>query len=658
MVITIWSCKNKRRRGFIGLVTFLIILSELISSVFLFLITEVKADPNLEQLKIKEIELGKYAFKSLNGDVIEIGTEKHSPPQPYLKLEKWDGEVSFKIDIPYGKEATETLNNNKLTYSNHKYDIQFYPREPEEIEEEIAGELHSFKQNEQGGVEFDTILYEKPESNIFEFSIETKGLKFYYQPPLHPDHPTWADTDGDGIADSFRPENVVGSYAVYHETQDKFFKTKEEAEKYKTGIAFHIYRPKVKDSSGKEIWGELNIDEQKGTLTITIDQSWLDNAVYPVNIDPNFGYETIGGTTYRIAYKSGSGPPAIACDRRGTAWNIPEAGTADSISAYTSGDGAVDMTVAINEKDSEGANSHGEIAKKENLAVSGTAGWKTFTLASESLSSGVDYILDIIGDGNDFVWEDFVYKYAYVYGNADGITSYYEGYSSTYTVENPWTVSPEATAVKYSIYCTYSPTKMVEVSAAVLESLSFSIEGVTNANCDTTFGTFDGPNSTATSVPYGLLSSLDTFHHACQDLTVSTNAGGGYSTTVHETTNLRDDSIPANIPDSQGDNSVMSETTTDTWATATYNGFAYTCADISGSDCDMTATTLYRQFACLGTGDECDPGEGSETAQIVMQNSGTVSNNKSRIQYKVSISITQAAGSYSNTIVYITTPTY
>ncbi|KPJ57410.1 hypothetical protein AMJ49_00515, partial [Parcubacteria bacterium DG_74_2] len=504
----IFSYKNKEKRVFISLVTILIILLELVGSVLLFPIEGAKAEPNfanLEELKIKEIEPEKYAFKSLSEDVIEIGTEKHSPPQPYLKLEKWDEEVSLKINIPFAVEDKIVLDENKVRYQG-KVDIEFYPREPEEIEEEIAGELHSFKQNKQGGVEFDTILYQKPESNIFEFSIETKGLKFYYQPPLDPDHPTWADENGNGIADSFRPENVVGSYAVYHEIQDKFFKTEEEAEKYKVGKVFHIYRPKVEDVEGNEIWADLNIDKAKGTLIITIDQSWLDNASYPVKVDPNFGYETEGGTSYNLHAIS-----AGFWKRAGTAWEMPAAGIAGSLSAYIGGGNSfADFTAGINQKDSEGTDSHGEIEYKENLDCDAADHWETFILAGTSfLSIGVDYILNIEATGGTS------FQAYYVYGDANEVTSYIEQYGD-FTWESPWDVSPEGTAVKYSIYCTYNEQD-ITVQAFVSAWLSFTVSPTTTPLSPDLVDTGGG-------LHYG--SSTDI------TLSVGTNAAQGWNITI------------------------------------------------------------------------------------------------------------------------------
>lgn len=255
------------------------------------------------------------------------------------------------------------------------------------------------------------------------------------------------------------------------------------------------------------------------------------------------------------------------------------------------------------------------------------------------------------------------------YDDATGETG-----GAAYSFSTSGITNPSATSTYYARVASYSDTGCttgvdsgvtafailygVSVSATVAETLNFAVGSVTNDNCDTYFGVLAGPNSTSSSVAYGELSSTDTFYHACNDLTVSTNAGNGYAVTGQETTSLYDSGTDTTIDDA-GVETSMSESATDLWATTTDNGFGYACADISGSDCSMTSTSWYREFACMSSTDsECNPGSGSETAQTLMENAGDVSGNQSRIEYKVNVSGTQAAGSYSNTIVYIATPTY
>ena len=343
-----------------------------------------------------------------------------------MKLNRWNGEVSLKIIIPYGEKSTPTLKENVLLFSSPKYEVLFYPKEPEEIVER-GGENREYKfiQNENGGVEFDTILKEKPNSNILEFPIETRGLKFYYQPPLNPYHPTWADTNGDGIADTFRPQSVVGSYAVYHKSEDKFLKTKEEAEKYKTGKAFHIYRPKAVDSAGNETWCDLKIDEMRSVLIVTIPQEFLEKAVYPVRVDPNFGYET-KGASHTWLYE----------DIAGSWFTCPENGIAESITAYHDDWGAGDE-YAIYKKSDNSLVGHTESGTGQK-----SAGWYTFNFSEPKpfLLGGTDYWLVLWGTANTYYWYDSETGKG---GRQDDVSKW----------PDPW--NPTSEDKKYSIYCTY-----------------------------------------------------------------------------------------------------------------------------------------------------------------------------------------------------------
>ena len=252
-----------------------------------------------ETLSIKEINPAKYELKTLDGSFIEIGSERHSPPMPYVKLNKYDGEVSLRLDIPYvRKDNPGKFENNKLIWSNDEYDVVFYSKSPKQIDEtDSKGEVHSYTINESGGVEFDLVLKEKPAANKFDFNLTTNNLDFYYQPALNEtgkDNCTTTECyDENGSIIAYRPENVVGSYAVYY--------SGKKDNEYKTGKAFHIYRPLVYDAKKSSIWGKLDIDEKKKILSVEVNEDWLDKAVYPVVIDPNIGYETIGASTANIS---------------------------------------------------------------------------------------------------------------------------------------------------------------------------------------------------------------------------------------------------------------------------------------------------------------------------------------------------------------------
>jgi len=235
---------------------------------------------------------------------VEIGDSKSPDFKNQLKVLRWDNECNFSVrlidnetDVPIIK--TE---GNKIKLVKEKIETHFYPTKIGEKKETDA-------------YEFEVILKEKPKTNKVEMSIETKGLKFFYQPEL-------TQKEKDGGAN--RPEDVIGSYAVYHESKQGDY-SKMGLKNYRAGKAFHIYRPKIIDSVGTEVWGELNIDIEKKLLTVKISQEFLDNAVYPVKhaAGLEFGYHNDGSTTYSKS------------ERRihGYKFSLGSDGTATSISA-------------------------------------------------------------------------------------------------------------------------------------------------------------------------------------------------------------------------------------------------------------------------------------------------------------------------------------
>ncbi len=131
------------------------------------------------------------------------------------------------------------------------------------------------------GFEFEIILKNKPKSNVIPLTVRTKELAFHYQ----------AELTAEERLTSHRPVNVVKSYAAYHMSKSN--------NAYGTGKAFHIYRPWAVDATGRRIWCDFDPDwDGRGDLNITISQDFLDSAVYPVIIDPTFGYSEQGPSTY------------------------------------------------------------------------------------------------------------------------------------------------------------------------------------------------------------------------------------------------------------------------------------------------------------------------------------------------------------------------
>lgn len=386
---------------------------------------------------VKQINPTTYEVEMPSGDKVEIGNREAVSFKPHIKLNRWGGECFIKVGLPAAENITPGIEAGRVKWRGQKIGTRFYPLEPKVVTTKDAnGRDVPFTQNELGSFEFEIILKEKPATNKIILDIDTKGLRFSYQPPLHPDHPTWNEK-------AFCPENVVGSYAVYHATKKN--------NEYMAGKAFHIYRPIAEDALGNEVWCAIQFDKYIAptSLTLTIPQQFLDEATYPITIDPNLGFTGIGGNVQAIA----ENPGVPVSTRVGSAWTMPAGGgTANFIRAYIGAFDTPDCKVFINQKDSGGAGTHAQIATKENLACGADYHWEEFTLADEGLTEAVVYILNIIGDGSDVgLFNAYYIKY-----DVDGaVASYREADHNYVAPESPWVVDPEATKDS-SIYCNYT----------------------------------------------------------------------------------------------------------------------------------------------------------------------------------------------------------
>jgi hypothetical protein len=114
--------------------------------------------------------------------------------------------------------------------------------------------------------EYDCILNREPESNVITLCMEgAERFDFFRQP--------------DFVKDPF----LKGSYAVYK---------KETLLGEGTGKLCHIHRPEIIDSRGRRCWGDLSVIGNE--LRITIPETWLSEAKYPVIVDPTIGTTTVG----------------------------------------------------------------------------------------------------------------------------------------------------------------------------------------------------------------------------------------------------------------------------------------------------------------------------------------------------------------------------
>lgn len=281
--------------------------------------------------------------------------------------------------------------------------------------------------------EFDIELLERPDTNVFTYELEGwEDLDFFYQPPLNEEmaSSTCTATDCGG---AHRPENVVGSYAVYHKTKRNHVQGETN---FQTGKLYHIYRPLVYDAEGNEVWGELHYEA--GRLSVTVPQEFLDSAMYPVIVDPTFGYTSVGASTF-----------AAQDDLIAERHSLGENGDVESLSWYfriTGTSPQYDIWMAVYNT------SRNLIANSSATRYGSTvASWKTQTVTT-SLATGT-YRLVAVND--------------YISGSSASITSFFDNIGASgddeVDINVAGLVDPYgadlSTTRRHSIYATYTASE-------------------------------------------------------------------------------------------------------------------------------------------------------------------------------------------------------
>lgn len=249
---------------------------------------------------------GKYRFadskfikaaRDKNSVQTEVGEAGSAEFKPDLTVSKWNGEASFKVrpDISMVADDDKELEieNEQINYKTEEKNYVYY-------DDPTA--------SENGGFEFKIILNEKPETNTFSEAIESNGVEFYPQLPLNeePQEPEFICTateckNSEGRVVLSRAEDVVDSIAVYANGKSGDY-TALGGMNYGTGKVAQIKRVKAIDANGDSVYCKQTI--AGGIWTKTCPQDFLDNAAYPVVIDPTFGYTTAGSSFFDSVYRS------------------------------------------------------------------------------------------------------------------------------------------------------------------------------------------------------------------------------------------------------------------------------------------------------------------------------------------------------------------
>ena len=373
---------------------------------------------------------------------IEIGDSKVPTEfMPQVKMMRWDNEVNFSVRLKsecFAGLAEVSFDKDKIIWEKGDAKIEYY--------DYTEGE---------GGYKMVWYLKSKPVTNKVEFSLQSKGLNFFYQPSLTVEFQSGYSNefkrgivvsetqvkdlnDLGGRALVNRPENVVGSYAAYHQTKGRM--NDINGKEYKVGKAFHIYRPKLIDADGWEVWGNLNIDIEKGIYEVEIPQDFLDNAVYPIKSNDNFGNESSAGTEF------------VPSDNYlyGSVHSAPAGGTIQAIVCYIKGQyGTTGDWKGVTVLHSN-LNIITDGVTEPDLNISTVWSWKTATYGTDpTIIGSTDYVLAIVtllgGSSGDSVYDTGTTNQ----GHLDSSNSY-----STPTNPTDATLYDR----NYCIYATYTPS--------------------------------------------------------------------------------------------------------------------------------------------------------------------------------------------------------
>ena len=371
-----------------------------------------------------------YRIINTLGDKIEIGDVTSTNFVPIIRLTRWNEECELSFDCGERQLSNAQVLDNSVVWETPFFTFKYYQKDEDNFEYEI-------------------VLKVKPSRNFWIFPVQLENLVAYHQPPLTREFnaedcvelsETHVILKG-SLMEINRPTNVVNSIAFYHKTRTNMHKSVEDAEKYQTGKAFHLYRPECVDADGKRAWGDFTLDAN-GNVVMTIPQDFLDTAKYPVSIDPTFGYTSIGGS-------SGN---STANYIRGSLFTLSENGTVTNINVYLdTATGNVKLAIYNSALNKIWADDTGQAIN---------AGWNTKSGLSVPINTG-DYWL---------LWKNSASGTYYRYDTGASNQGLYGAHA--YATAYPTSFTPDGYQTRmYSVYATYTAGATLQT---VTDSLALS----------------------------------------------------------------------------------------------------------------------------------------------------------------------------------------
>lgn len=230
--------------------------------------------------KIKNDAYVKKVSKSNRDFDIEIGdTKQVNVFEPQVKITAFSNlsnlSMRYITKLKGKKNKTKKGTNGKQGKDKILYDL--------------GDELVEFFETKDG-VELNVILKSKPASNVFTFSLNYKDVAFYKQPNFDLMPPK---EKAKYPPDIVQTNKAKGCYILLSTINRKQI----PPHIYRHGHVATIFRPLITDASGRTTWGELNIDENTQELHVTVPQTFLNHATYPVVVDPEIGLSDLTDAT-------------------------------------------------------------------------------------------------------------------------------------------------------------------------------------------------------------------------------------------------------------------------------------------------------------------------------------------------------------------------
>jgi len=390
---------------------------------------------------------------------VEVGDAQSADFVPKIDVKAWENEcsVSLKLSPPEGRELEKgeiDIQESRIVWNGTEKKAGFSKISPSD-------------EMPEGGMEFDVTLDKRPDRDRVSFDLDFHNAVFYRQPYMQErigqeGVVTATDTegyDGNGNVIIQCPENICGSIAVYHASPPVNIAGDKV---YKSGKIGHIYRPKIFDAEGNWAWGALSvsIDFEKGNnLYVDIPSDFLDKAVFPIVVDPTFGYTTAGATQtallgFPICHVGAALIYTASGFQRIVKFSAYAVGTSLDMAVYTVPSGTPVTRLAAG----------------VSITLNGTPGWRDSAALSQNMTAST------------------------IYGCAAGNFSSARMYLDTGTgnqrsaetrsgaLQTPWSSAGFSTAL-YSMYATYenygtlSGSRITESSGTVKASLSIRTTG-------------------------------------------------------------------------------------------------------------------------------------------------------------------------------------